>query len=120
MDNALLRRDGRKQRPSKRARQRMRRKMERLHFEQDGHNFISSESGYDTTGDPANTPLHSPSKAFLLQAPRTMKERPLTAPISEGDQSSPSDAEVAATSASRNDDDETKLEEEGESLFTLH
>lgn len=99
--------------------------MERLHFEQDGHNFISSESGYDTTGDPANTPLHSPHKAFLLRTPRTTRERPVAAPISEGDQTSPSDAEVTVlspTSASRSEDDESKLGEEGElySCVTSH
>ena len=46
---------GRKQRPSKRARQKVRRRIERQKLEQEKHQeaLISPESGYETTGDPA-------------------------------------------------------------------
>ena len=55
-----------KQRPSKRARERMRKKLERLHLEGEGQqetSLISSESGYETVWD------HPPSASTTTSVP---------------------------------------------------
>ena len=62
-----------KQKPSKRARKRMRKRLEKMKLKEEKSqeaSVITSESGYDTTGDyrgsAANTPMQSPFKTAVL------------------------------------------------------